>query len=1113
MTRSRFMSRAGLFLFLLLGTASLTAPASFAAGSIRNNPANQTVTISSRNMKLVVEYGRGCFIDSLLIGNKEIFKTSDAAYTGMRTNSGLISSRHLDGSPSVEVTGSSARISGIRYGKRGQSVRESWMFALDGNGVVWKIKRELPDTITVAEDAFPGFNLRSIGEFEGALLGNGGVAWFRLFSDSAQAYGVHTNQATFWNPASHECLSLHSQTIGGHGGIRFYSAGENAGCCFSCSPGALTYRYDPGTYRRRFVVGHTDVWQTQIYPAGSYEQVIHISAPSYAQTFDRGTFRGIDGKAVTAILNTVARVGVIDSRLYGGNSWHTPYGPICLHEQYIAQFGIGIDDSNYTNGYKQCLDYYRDHAVEPDGRVKARWAYTNGDASPGSADSLGFYEAQWGMLLDSNPDFVINVADLFNQCGDMMWLRSQKRTCESALNYMLRRDPTHDSLVVMVPRTHMQHRGSDWLDVIWASWKDAFVNAELYHALTLWSGLEELMGDTAMANRYSQFAAGLKRHFNEPISRGGFWDPAHGWYIHWREPDGSVWGDNLVTPVNFMAIDYGICDNLQRKLTILHNIDKEMEKENLFCWPVCLFPYKKGAAGPQNYPFPNYENGDIFLSWGELGVRAYAEEYPGIALRYIKQVIDKYKQDGLAYQRYLRVSQKGAGDDILAGNASAITGLYRDIYGIQPQYNRLYLSPHLVRELYGTKLRYEFQGKEYRISLDGKENIITAGNVSFGSFEAFAVKYTPEGVLWFHRFQSRPSISVATRNGADVKLSILHWQKTRLWSESALNGAADVRHTLIGLEPDKVYAVYEDGRILDAGKTNGDGDFTFSRRIPEGQDILFEVRRYDAPDGILPDKIMSAATPTIEPKDSVVLLPGSARVRIHCASAGSVVRYTLDGTTPSDSSPQYTGPFELSSTATVKARAWCEGLAASDVGQSEVVIIPPDSTGLIEVGTRTIFVHKAFGSTVKLRYPYSKTYPAGGANALTDGLIGGADYQTNWQGFEGNDLLATINLGKEKKIDSISVGFLENMSLWIYYPVKVEISVSRDGRSFIPLRTFTSGNHSYENGSSKRVYAANARGGVYRYVRVHAVNVRTCPPGKPGAGGKAWIFADEIIVR
>ena len=34
-----------------------------------------------------------------------------------------------------------------------------------------------------------------------------------------------------------------------------------------------------------------------------------------------------------------------------------------------------------------------------------------------------------------------------------------------------------------------------------------------------------------------------------------------------------------------------------------------------------------------------------------------------------------------------------------------------------------------------------------------------------------------------------------------------------------------------------------------------------------------------------------------------------------------------------------------------------------------------------------------------------------------------------------------------------------------------------------------------------------------RYVRVVAKNIGTIPDWHPGAGGKAWIFADEIIVE
>ena len=35
----------------------------------------------------------------------------------------------------------------------------------------------------------------------------------------------------------------------------------------------------------------------------------------------------------------------------------------------------------------------------------------------------------------------------------------------------------------------------------------------------------------------------------------------------------------------------------------------------------------------------------------------------------------------------------------------------------------------------------------------------------------------------------------------------------------------------------------------------------------------------------------------------------------------------------------------------------------------------------------------------------------------------------------------------------------------------------------------------------------------YRYIKVKAASYGTLPDGHQGAGNKAWVFADEIIVR
>ena len=57
----------------------------------------------------------------------------------------------------------------------------------------------------------------------------------------------------------------------------------------------------------------------------------------------------------------------------------------------------------------------------------------------------------------------------------------------------------------------------------------------------------------------------------------------------------------------------------------------------------------------------------------------------------------------------------------------------------------------------------------------------------------------------------------------------------------------------------------------------------------------------------------------------------SASVTLTCSTAGASIYYTLDGTTPSESSTLYTGPIALTKTTTVKARAIKSGYSRSDV--------------------------------------------------------------------------------------------------------------------------------------------------------------------------------------
>ncbi|MGK0387461.1 MAG: putative alpha-1,2-mannosidase [Maribacter sp.] len=150
---------------------------------------------------------------------------------------------------------------------------------------------------------------------------------------------------------------------------------------------------------------------------------------------------------------------------------------------------------------------------------------------------------------------------------------------------------------------------------------------------------------------------------------------------------------------------------------------------------------------------------------------------------------------------------------------------------------------------------------------------------------------------------------------------------------------------------------------------------------------------------------------------------------------------------------------------------------------------------------------------ITLNSTYANQYAAAGDKALIDYLRGGKDYRTGrWQGYR-EDLNIVIDLGEIKPIQSISVGFLQDIRSWIFYPPSAEFYVSNDGKNFKKVSEFQNKFPDNEYGTFTSDYSSGELNTSARYIQIKAPNYGICPDWHLGKGGETWLFTDEIIIN
>jgi hypothetical protein len=791
--------------------------------TIKQDSATKTIKISDRTGKLALRlnYSAGIFIDQLAVNGLNSLSNS-GVYTAVKPSSNVFSSKMSDKSPLIKVSDQKVTVSNIRFGNSPMKITEEWTFTTERNGICWEITRTYSSGGQIDEVAIPVWNFANLSVWKGGILNNGGMVWCKYLNNKHDTYGVHTNGVTFWNPDSGDGLRITSASAEGTFiASKFF---HNADDEFSFAQYLTNNELQPRHLLNRFVRGKEDVFSPFNVKKESVKLKIMMNYINYEEQYPAGKLPGIDANAVRELRNTTARYGVVDQNIMGGNGWTTNWK--CLHEPFFARIGLFVDDDNYTRNFSSTLDQEQKLAMTREGRVLSRWHNEPGDEMPGTYNpKTGYYETQWGFTIDSQTGYVINTAEQFDLNGDLQWLKRHKQSCEKALDWLIRRDSNKNGLFEMANDSYRDKKCSDWIDVVYASFENAFVNAQMYEALNLWSACELVLGDTLNCNNYIRIAASLRKSFNKDVTDGGFWSPEKKCYIYWRDKDGTPHGDNIVTPVAFQAIAYGICDDPKRIGEILENIENRMAAENLFHWPLCFDSFKKEEVEKANWPFPNYENGDIFPTWGYVGVKSYLKYDKKIALKYIKKLLEQYNKDGLSSQRFNRKTQQGIGSDILAGICTTITALYTDIYGVRPHWNRMGLEPDLLKELNGTEFEYTLRGVKYNISLNEKEYRLQSDQFNISSDHHFGASMNSNRLV-FHDCNQEPVSMVITRSSEKpIRLEIKKWKSDEPgWQ---IFSADNYTFSVYRLLPVHSYRLVINGKTTDSYTSDETGRISF----------------------------------------------------------------------------------------------------------------------------------------------------------------------------------------------------------------------------------------------------------------------------------------------
>lgn len=201
------------------------------------------------------------------------------------------------------------------------------------------------------------------------------------------------------------------------------------------------------------------------------------------------------------------------------------------------------------------------------------------------------------------------------------------------------------------------------------------------------------------------------------------------------------------------------------------------------------------------------------------------------------------------------------------------------------------------------------------------------------------------------------------------------------------------------------------------------------------------------------------------------------------------IRYTLDGTDPTVNSLSYQNPVPISKSLTIKSAYFENGELKS------------------AISSQTFTISKTTGKKIILEEQPSENYSFGGAFTLVDGIIGNPkQLGKTWLGFQGKDVVATIDFGQKTSFSEVYFNTLDNKGSWIHFAKSAQVFISDNGTDFKMIKEIGKEDILSSNGKI-RLNVGNQNS---EYLKIRIENAGIIPAGNPGADSKAWLFVDEI---